>query len=53
MKRTEKLIIALGLACTAGSAMASFTVVPEPSTLSLLGMAGVVVAVIAIRKRRK
>ena len=51
---TKRFAVFTGLTMLAGSAMAAATVpVPEPSTLSLLGMAGVVGLVIAIRKRRK
>ena len=53
-KRFSVLTVFSGLAMLAGPAMALTTVpVPEPSTLSLLGMAGVVGLVIAIRKWRK
>ena len=54
MKNTSKLMFALVLGALAGPALAGGTVtVSEPTTLSLLGLAGVVAAVIAIRKRRK
>ena len=58
MKRKNKhfsmLTVFSGLTMLAGPAMALTAIpVPEPSTLSLLGMAGVVGLVIAIRKWRK
>lgn len=54
LKRLFTQSIALALGILTGPAMAFTTVpVPEPGTLSLLGMAGAVAAVIAIRNRRK
>ena len=42
-----------GLVLTSTSALAgTVPVVPEPSVLSLLGLAGVVAAVVAIRRRK-
>jgi hypothetical protein len=46
------LLAALG-ALVASSAYAGVNTVPEPGTFELLALAGVLAAVIAIRKRRK
>lgn len=54
MKSTSKLITGLALSSLAWPAFAGFsTAVSEPDTLTLLGVAGVVVAIAAIRRRRK
>ena len=43
-----------GLVLTSTSALAgTLPTIPEPSVLSLLGLAGVVAAVVAIRRRKK
>ena len=50
----SKLNLTLVLASLAGPAFAgTFVQVSEPGTLTLLGLAGVVVAVAVIRRRRK
>ena len=54
MKITNKLMLAAVLASLAGPAFAGRPIeVSEPGTLALLGLAGVVAAVTAIRRRRK
>ena len=54
MNLISKLLLAPVLAGVAGYAFAGEAVVAsEPGTLTLLGLAGVVVAVAAIRRRRK
>ena len=53
--RFSARFLALGaLALTTGPAFAFLSPnVPEPSILSMLGLAGVIVAVVAIRRRKK
>ena len=58
MKTISKMITRVfavcGLGLLSGSAGATVSIsAPEPSIASLLGLAGVVVAAMAIRKRRK
>ena len=53
MQQTIQRILALILALLAGQAFAGETfAVSEPGTLSLLGLAGVIVVAVALRKWR-